>query len=585
MVVQSGGKVSDMDGNNSGLRLRRLEPRALPATFVVSNLADSGPGSIRQAILDANANPGADVVQIPAGLTGTVTLTSGAITISDPLTISGTGTMLKSPFVMTTNNNGRVFVVNAPTTLSGIGCSSSSVTGGLGGAVLSTAALTLIDCRLSGNSASGGGSVHQTGPSLTVTRCEFFSGGAKTGGAIYSTGDVSLQYCSFFQNRGSVLGAAGGGVYLASGSLSIESCSFFGCGSTNTNFGQGGAVYCAGTFFAQNTSFSDNVAAAGAGLYLTAGGTLWNCTVATNLAGGTGGGIYGSVTLESTLVSNNTAMTGPDIFGAVTAKHCALGSSSGFSSFTNQGGNLPFGQDFQVQKGSFGHGGLVPVTTILATSPCKNMGSNPGGLAYDARGPGFPRAVGTAPDIGAFEVQPPPRIASIQVNDGSAQRSGVVQLTITVDTSDWLLGPSTPWELTRVSDNAKVTWGYGGQYAGGPNSIGFRFLGGPVNGASLADGVYVLRIYGSSFYDGAGQNLDGNGDGIGGDDYVSPLTGPGRIHRLFGDADGDGDVDAADFAALRGAFGGASVAFDFDGDGDVDAADFGQFRARFGTSI
>jgi hypothetical protein len=229
--------------------------------------------------------------------------------------------------------------------------------------------------------------------------------------------------------------------------------------------------------------------------------------------------------------------------------------------------------------------GLVPVTTILATSPCKNMGSNPGGSAYDARGPGFPRTVGTAPDIGAFEVQPPPRISAVQVNDGSAQRSSVVQLMITLDTTDVLLGNGGLWSVTRASDGAVVNWDIGGPYPGGPNSYRFHFTGGALNGASLADGVYVLRVNSPDFYDGAGQTLDGNGDGIGGDDYVSPLTGPGRIHRLFGDADGDGDVDAADFAAFRSAFGGASIVFDFDGDGDVDAADFGQFRARFGMSI
>src|SRR5262245_25514267 len=31
-------------------------------TFVVTNVDDSGPGSLRQAILDANANPGADSI-------------------------------------------------------------------------------------------------------------------------------------------------------------------------------------------------------------------------------------------------------------------------------------------------------------------------------------------------------------------------------------------------------------------------------------------------------------------------------------------------------------------------------------------
>ena len=45
------------------LRLEALEDRCLLATFTVTTTADSGPGSLRQAILDANATPGADVIE------------------------------------------------------------------------------------------------------------------------------------------------------------------------------------------------------------------------------------------------------------------------------------------------------------------------------------------------------------------------------------------------------------------------------------------------------------------------------------------------------------------------------------------
>ena len=45
------------------LLLEALEDRTVPSTFTVQNLADSGPGSLRQAILAANANPGADVIR------------------------------------------------------------------------------------------------------------------------------------------------------------------------------------------------------------------------------------------------------------------------------------------------------------------------------------------------------------------------------------------------------------------------------------------------------------------------------------------------------------------------------------------
>src|SRR3979490_1167114 len=43
-------------------RLEILEDRMLPSTFTVLNLADSGTGSLRQAVLAANAHPGADVI-------------------------------------------------------------------------------------------------------------------------------------------------------------------------------------------------------------------------------------------------------------------------------------------------------------------------------------------------------------------------------------------------------------------------------------------------------------------------------------------------------------------------------------------
>src|SRR6266567_1183623 len=63
-------------------RLDVLEDRSLPSTFSVLNLLDSGPGSLRQAVLDANAQPGADVIRFGADLHGTIALTSGELDIT-----------------------------------------------------------------------------------------------------------------------------------------------------------------------------------------------------------------------------------------------------------------------------------------------------------------------------------------------------------------------------------------------------------------------------------------------------------------------------------------------------------------------
>jgi hypothetical protein len=55
------------------LFLELLEGRDSPAVFTVSTTADSGAGSFRQAILNANANPGTDTIQFQIG-TGTQTI-------------------------------------------------------------------------------------------------------------------------------------------------------------------------------------------------------------------------------------------------------------------------------------------------------------------------------------------------------------------------------------------------------------------------------------------------------------------------------------------------------------------------------
>src|SRR5262249_7656588 len=61
------------------------------STFIVTNTNNSGPDSLRQAILDANASPGADVItfNIPGSGVHTISPASPLPTITDPVTIDG----------------------------------------------------------------------------------------------------------------------------------------------------------------------------------------------------------------------------------------------------------------------------------------------------------------------------------------------------------------------------------------------------------------------------------------------------------------------------------------------------------------
>lgn len=63
-----------------------------PATFTVNNSNDSGLGSLRQALLDANANPGTDTIifDIAPGGVRTITLSNSLPRITDPVIIDAT---------------------------------------------------------------------------------------------------------------------------------------------------------------------------------------------------------------------------------------------------------------------------------------------------------------------------------------------------------------------------------------------------------------------------------------------------------------------------------------------------------------
>ncbi|MEY3806187.1 MAG: hypothetical protein RIR69_999, partial [Actinomycetota bacterium] len=62
------------------------------ATFTVTSLADDvSSGTLRWAITQANASPGADTISFDNAVTGTITLTSNLPAITETLTISGPG--------------------------------------------------------------------------------------------------------------------------------------------------------------------------------------------------------------------------------------------------------------------------------------------------------------------------------------------------------------------------------------------------------------------------------------------------------------------------------------------------------------
>jgi hypothetical protein len=198
--------------------------------------------------------------------------------------------------------------------------------------------------------------------------------------------------------------------------------------------------------------------------------------------------------------------------------------------------------------------------------------------------------------LGSFSMQlaPAPAVASVTINDGSAQRSRVTSLTVTFGSQVTFAGlVADAFRLSRIGGGAVGGFTATAGVVNGVTVVTLSgFSGAETQFGSLADGRYALTVLASQVSAG-GLGLDGNGDGLGGDDYVLNGTAANGLFRLYGDATGEGVVNAADFSQFRSALGAASPDpayllvsyFDIDGDGSVNAFDFGQFRNRFGVSL
>jgi hypothetical protein len=115
---------------------------------------------------------------------------------------------------------------------------------------------------------------------------------------------------------------------------------------------------------------------------------------------------------------------------------------------------------------------------------------------------------------------------------------------------------------------------------GGKTVAVLTFAAAEFIGGSLADGSYTLTVRADRVHDRWGRELDGDGDGLAGGDRADGIS------RLFGDTDGDGDVDHADLHRMLTSFGKSSGEagflwfLDYDGDGDVGGLDMAQFNHR-----
>jgi hypothetical protein len=290
-----------------------------PATeFTVTNLRDSGQGSLRWAIDTANSAPGADLVTFAPGLHGTIALAS-QLSVTDSVGVSGPGA---NRITLSGGGTTRIFDISGSidVSISGLtisGCMATDVTKGhvsvaLGGGIRNVGArLTLCNIALVNNQAvalaagtgAGGGAVANVfGATLVATGCTFMdnrvsvqpaNGRDADGGAIYNEVGSTLTVASstFTANQatgGADLGSFAGAIHNAiSSQAAISDSSFAGNiargrdGSSATG-GRGGAIanFPYGMLAAQSSAvlkverctFTGNVAWGGSGLNGNNGG-------------------------------------------------------------------------------------------------------------------------------------------------------------------------------------------------------------------------------------------------------------------------------------------------------------------------
>ena len=249
-----------------------------------------------------------------------------------------------------------------------------------------------------------GGGTELTLSDLTVADGFSIVSEFSTGGAILNSGTLTLLRC-VVRDSGAFVGVSGtrGGGLFTSGNTTIIGSTFTGNSVGRpgvSGFARGAAIYATATArvkvinstISGNTAVVDSGTAEGAGIYAEGSGEvieLINTTVTANTAtvtggaGATGGGVFGDVTAQNTIIAGNTSSgSSPNVAGnVVSGGHNLIylpGSDTTFSGDTT--GNLtdvdPALSPLAANSGS------TPTHALLAGSPAIDAGSN--ALALDA---------------------------------------------------------------------------------------------------------------------------------------------------------------------------------------------------------
>ncbi len=331
---------------------------AAPGDGVCETVLGNGVCTLRAAVMEANASPGLDEINLPAGTFSLTrfgyddTALNGDLDITGDLTIRGVGyddTFINGNSAVT---QGRVFHVASGVkasmvdlrVLGGAGVESTPEETGAGilnqgdltllrvsvrqnnsfltSGILNTGRLLVLDSFMSSNNGSngpGGIANTPTGAVDLINSTINLNYSTEAGGAILNSGAFTITNSTISANSTNY---NAGGIFQYQGSLLIRGSTI---SNNQTNSGDGGGIYYqSGSLKVINSTIRGNTASYnGGGIYMIPGPALElflnNVTLVDNRADsdsndtGAGGGILhttGTVTVGNSILANNLRKTG-----------------------------------------------------------------------------------------------------------------------------------------------------------------------------------------------------------------------------------------------------------------------------------
>ena len=460
-----------------------------PATTItVTNTNDSGPGSLRQAL--AQANDG-DTINFDPSV-NIVTLTTAELVITKSITISA------SPQMVTVQRapqapQFRIFHVmpGHSVEINGLTISGGHITDDNGGGILNdNSTLTIAHCTVNGNaivsvsSNNFGGGIHNSGTmtldQVIVNNNNAVWGGQGSGvpsgggisntgtmtiiagtvqsnfgfwsaGGIYNTGMLTITGSMIVNNQTGNpghFGAYGGGI-VNGGTMTIQDSTISGNTALGGDIqgGEGGGI-SGNNNTITNSTITGNSALRGGGV--AGGGNIAHTTFSTNSAIRDGGALYLTSTLELGNTILKAGVSGANIFndGGSLITH-------GYNVCSDDGSGLLNGPGDQINTDPMlgplqNNGGPTFTHALLPGSPAIDMGDpnfTPPPF-FDQRGPGFVRVFNGRIDVGSFEVQPTPTPTATATATPTATSTATATPTITATATATATATSTATPTT-----------------------------------------------------------------------------------------------------------------------------------------